>query len=215
VEKNTSEFVKALAAAQAEMGNALLNKVNPHFKSKYADFAAVREATLPILNKHGFALIQMPMIQQDGSVILRTELAHLSGESRLGHYPIPQGTPQQQGSALTYARRYCWSAICGIASEEDDDGNAASTGTGKVKSAHKSRKDGDWEALTAGIQEQTSESDLKSWAIANQGKVSELPDSWRTFLREAYEAKLIELREGVTEQGDSELKKQLKASLAE
>jgi hypothetical protein len=119
-----SEFVKDLAAAQAEMGNAAYNKVNPHFKSKYADLAGVREATLPILNKHGFALIQTVTVME-GQMYLQTELAHKGGEVRIGVFPIAPGTPQQQGSALTYARRYSWSAITGIASEEDDDGNAA------------------------------------------------------------------------------------------
>jgi hypothetical protein len=122
-----SEFVKDLAAAQSEMGNAAYNKTNPHFKSKYADLAGVREATLPILTKHGFAIIQITVFRE-GVILLRTELAHKSGESRTSEYPIAPGTPQQQGSALTYARRYSWSAITGIASEEDDDGNAASDG---------------------------------------------------------------------------------------
>jgi hypothetical protein len=120
-----SEFVKDLAAAQSEMGNAAYNKTNPHFKSKYADLAGVREATLPVLTKHGFAIIQTTYFHE-GVLILKTELAHKSGDNRISEYPIAPGTPQQQGSALTYARRYSWSAITGIASEEDDDGNAAS-----------------------------------------------------------------------------------------
>jgi hypothetical protein len=33
---------------------------------------------------------------------------------------------QKMGSAITYARRYSLSAICGIAADEDDDANAAS-----------------------------------------------------------------------------------------
>ncbi len=34
--------------------------------------------------------------------------------------------PQGQGSAITYMRRYALSAVLGIRTEEDDDGNAAS-----------------------------------------------------------------------------------------
>jgi hypothetical protein len=37
---------------------------------------------------------------------------------------IPKADAQSQGSALTYARRYAYSAILGIATE-DDDGQAA------------------------------------------------------------------------------------------
>jgi hypothetical protein len=36
---------------------------------------------------------------------------------------------QKMGSAITYARRYSLSAICGIAADEDDDANAASAAT--------------------------------------------------------------------------------------
>jgi hypothetical protein len=35
-------------------------------------------------------------------------------------------TPQGHGSAITYLRRYALSAVLGLATEEDDDGNAAS-----------------------------------------------------------------------------------------
>jgi excinuclease UvrABC ATPase subunit len=49
--------------------------------------------------------------------------------------------PQGQGSAITYMRRYALSAILGIATEEDDDGNAASrtdrSAHGAVVEAHK------------------------------------------------------------------------------
>lgn len=40
--------------------------------------------------------------------------------------PAAKADPQGVGSAITYGRRYALSAICGIASEEDDDANAAS-----------------------------------------------------------------------------------------
>ena len=40
----------ALLAAQGEMPNAIINKTNPHFKNKYADLEAVREAAIPVLN---------------------------------------------------------------------------------------------------------------------------------------------------------------------
>ena len=38
----------------------------------------------------------------------------------------PQANPQQMGSALTYAKRYCLQAAFGLVGEEDDDGEAAS-----------------------------------------------------------------------------------------
>ncbi len=116
----------ALAAAQGEMENAALNKVNPHFKSKYADLASIRDATIPALSKHGLAIIQFTEFN-DGQLILKSRIAHTSGAYIESVYPIISdlSKPHPTGSALTYAKRYTWSAMCGISAEEDDDGNAA------------------------------------------------------------------------------------------
>lgn len=122
----TNPLISALAKAQSEMQNATLNKINPHFKSKYADLAAVREATLPALTKNGLAIAQTTEMK-DGVLVLKTRLYHDSGASLESTYPLPMDTnkPQAMGSAITYARRYCWAAMCGISSDEDDDANAA------------------------------------------------------------------------------------------
>ena len=43
------DLAAALAKAQAGMKNAVLNKVNPHYRSKYADLAGIRDAVIPAL----------------------------------------------------------------------------------------------------------------------------------------------------------------------
>jgi hypothetical protein len=58
------------------------------------------------------------------------------------------------GSAITYGRRYSWASICGIAAEEDEDGNAAQEGAKNGtktlpalparKSSAAAKRDGDW-----------------------------------------------------------------------
>ena len=48
-----NELAAALAAAQGEMQNAAMSAENPHFKSRYADLAAIRNATIPALSKNG------------------------------------------------------------------------------------------------------------------------------------------------------------------
>ena len=122
----TDKLAAALAKAQGEMKNAPLNKVNPHFKSKYADLAAIRDATVPTLSKHGLSIAQFTRIAEPG-LLLVTRLSHAEGGFIEGEYPLPMmiDQPQKMGSALTYARRYGWSAMCGIAADEDDDANAA------------------------------------------------------------------------------------------
>lgn len=140
-----SSLTKALVKAQAELKNANLNKVNPHFKSKYADLAEIRDTVMPVLSKHGIALVQYTQIGSAGFYLV-TRLMHESGEMIESRFPLPDNVekPQQMGSAITYARRYTMAAICGITAEEDDDGNAAqvtngggSSGGGKTTSRPK------------------------------------------------------------------------------
>ena len=122
-----AKLAKALALAQSECQNVVMNKVNPHFRSKYADLSAVRDAIIPIFSKHGIAIVQAPTSTVFENFSLETMLLHESGEQMVFHFPLPSDTSNMQkiGSAISYARRYTLSAIAGIASEEDDDGNAA------------------------------------------------------------------------------------------
>ena len=124
-ETTPSNIAAALAAAQAEMGKALKQANNPHFRSKYADLGAVMDACLPALNKNGIALIQ-PTVDGDGGRYVKTVLLHASGETLECRVPliVQKNDMQGYGSAVTYARRYGLMCMAGIA-PEDDDGNAA------------------------------------------------------------------------------------------
>jgi hypothetical protein len=116
----------ALATAQATIGGAVKDKVNPAFKSKYADLSAVWEAWQAVGPAQGLGVVQMPGAMTEGRVSLTTLLTHKSGEwiSETLTIPVTKADAQGYGSALTYARRYALSALAGIA-PEDDDGNAA------------------------------------------------------------------------------------------
>jgi hypothetical protein len=124
--ENTADLFKAFVAAQAELKNAAFDKINPHFKSKYATLAGMRDGIAPVLTKHGLAVIQGTSFDGQEAAV-DTRLVHTSGQWIESRYPFQIDKPQQMGSAVTYARRYSLAAICGIASEEDDDGNAANT----------------------------------------------------------------------------------------
>jgi hypothetical protein len=116
----------ALAKAQAEMGKALKQSNNPHFKSKYADLGNVMDACLPALNAAGIAVIQ-PTGENEHGRYVETILIHgESGESLTCRVPliVSKNDMQGYGSAVTYGRRYGLMAMAGIA-PEDDDGNAA------------------------------------------------------------------------------------------
>jgi hypothetical protein len=116
----------ALAAAQGVMKAAAFNRINPHFKNRYADLASVLEAIRDPFAKNGLSITQTTHLNGSGFV-LRTTLRHASGQWVASEYPLPHNAkPQELGSALTYARRYTLSAIAGTAGDEDDDGQAAS-----------------------------------------------------------------------------------------
>lgn len=123
--QSIDQLAAALALAQGEMGVALKDATNPHFKSKYADLASVLDACRPALSKHGLAVLQLPEVG-DGRLVVTTVLVHKSGQqirTSLGT-KLAQDTPQAIGSAITYLRRYSLMAVVGIA-PDDDDGEAA------------------------------------------------------------------------------------------
>jgi hypothetical protein len=139
--ESTAELSAALAKAQSSMRAAAFNRINPHFKSKYADLASVLDAIRKPLADNGLSTTQVTEIR-DGQFLLVTTLWHASGQWLASEYPLPLGAkPQELGSALTYARRYSLSALVCIASEEDDDANAASkSGNGQHVTAEQVEK---------------------------------------------------------------------------
>jgi hypothetical protein len=120
----------ALVAAFAEIEGAAKDKVNPHFKSKYADLASVIDAVKIPLTKYGLAFEQH-MSPSESGVIIETVVRHTSGETAsFGSLYVPANKNDAQGfgSALTYARRYALMTAFGVPAE-DDDGNAAVAST--------------------------------------------------------------------------------------
>lgn len=125
-----SASIAALAAAmnkaQSKLKNPPKDSVNPHFRSKYADLATVRDAVTPALTENGLAVMQFPC-ELDDAPALTTLLTHTSGEWVETTIRLRPGKldPQGVGSALTYARRYALQALAGVAADDDDDGHAA------------------------------------------------------------------------------------------
>lgn len=122
------ELISSLAKAQRVMKPAIYNKVNPHFKSRYADFASCMEACRIPLSDNGIAVIQS-CETIDGKISLITILAHISGQWIKSEFPIIPSKMDSQaiGSAMTYAKRYSLCGMIGIVADEegDDDGEAA------------------------------------------------------------------------------------------
>ncbi len=124
------DLFAALVKVQAGLKHAKKKEDNPFYKSKYAGLPEVIDASRKLLTDNGLAISQSTDYETvDLRPVLITQLTHSSGQWIRGYYPIistKQG-PQELGSALTYARRYAYMAIIGLAAEDEDyDGNAAS-----------------------------------------------------------------------------------------
>lgn len=131
----TGELTKALAAAQAEYPVVAYDSANPHFKSKFASYAACCEALRGPLTKHGLSLPDFrPGVMGDKWVLLGT-LRHSSGEYIQGIAPLLMGKSDMQGfgAAVTYAKRTLLMALCGgFAGEPDLDGEDPVSGSAPV-----------------------------------------------------------------------------------
>ncbi len=119
----------ALAAFQGEMphvGKSSTANAGTYSYS-YADLSDIVQALKPAMAKHGLSFSAKPTLNQDGKFVLDYVLRHEAGGRDGGQYPLPtSGTPQQIGSAISYARRYCFTAVTNVAPDEDeDDGRAA------------------------------------------------------------------------------------------
>jgi hypothetical protein len=205
--ENINELVGALAKAQSEMENAPLDAQNPHFRSKYATLAAIRNATMPTLTKNGLVVFQT-IDTADGGLCLVTRLAHTSGQWARSVYPLPTTSkPHEMGSALTYARRYSWAAITGIAAEEDDDGNAgqdaAKNGTKSLpalparKSSAAAKRDGDWPAFKSALADCQSAREVEK--LRREYRAEKYPAwniDWQNVADEEFEKRLAEFSQG-------------------
>ena len=182
----------ALAKAQAEMGKALKQANNPHFKSKYADLGNVMDACLPALNAAGIAVIQ-PTGEDEHGRFVETILIHgESGESLACRVPliVAKNDMQGYGSAVTYGRRYGLMAMAGIA-PEDDDGNAAAKAAPKQEQRQQRPQEADAEAIhkpSEYLAEADSLDDLKArWSripkpVAASAEVIAAKDAAKTRL---------------------------------
>lgn len=148
--ESIGKLADALAKAQAEIKAPKKGKTAKlgTYSYSYADLADIIEAYREPLSKNGLALAQT-MRWQDNHLVLVTTLLHSSGEWLSSEYPLASyPKPQEQGSAITYARRYNVTALLGIAAEDDDDGAAAQTGTPRAAAEKPAPKPANGERLS-------------------------------------------------------------------
>ncbi|PFA75844.1 ERF family protein [Bacillus cereus] len=150
ISETTKEIFAAFAKFQGEVNNPKTTQVNPQFRSKYSPLDVVINEVKPMLAKYGLAVNQSTGSEEE-NIVIKTLLMHESGEwmeseplvlpaYQLGKGGVKNYTAQGAGSAITYGRRYSLSAMLGIASESDDDGNGASQGSNGSNSGQAPKK---------------------------------------------------------------------------
>lgn len=108
---------------------------NPFFKSKYASMPDIWHAIKDLLGENKLLVMhQLEVI--DGADYIATTIHHIpSGDMLLSRSKISlsKSTAQEYGSYITYMRRYAVSAMLGLITDNDDDGNAASQSKQKTE----------------------------------------------------------------------------------
>ena len=127
--ESLTEYAKGMAKFREQLKQPTKDANNPFFKSKYVELEGVQKAIDDALVGTGITYQQFPEVAENGHSAISTVVMHDSGEYILFppySMPADKQTPQGHGSTLTYLRRYTLSAIFGVSSDKDDDGNKAS-----------------------------------------------------------------------------------------
>lgn len=144
-QRRETAYNSAMAAAQAELIPVARKLDNTQTRSKYADLAALAEAAMPIIYRHGFGISHSEFkSDRPGHLGVRAEVTHAAGFSKSYDFHVPMdGTglkgnanmtaTHAYGSTFSYGRRYSTCGVFNIATK-DDDGNAAGNKPG-VESA--------------------------------------------------------------------------------
>jgi len=142
-----NELVTALSKAQGEMTNPEKNKTakiptksGSSFSYDYADLPSMIDHAKTILQKNGLSHFAT-LDYEDGVQCIVMRLAHNSGQWVESTWVIHNQNhdPKVIAAEITYARRYLFQSLIGVAAEEDLDhiSEASPKGSDKFKSPPK------------------------------------------------------------------------------
>lgn len=131
-----AEMYKALLDARREMpviaknrtANIQHNGGGSH-RYSYADLADIDREATPVLADHGLMVDFEMHKSADGTPIITGMLIHPeSGGFKTSEWEVTGRGPQDQGSSITYGRRYLMGILAGLITDEDTDGRQANPG---------------------------------------------------------------------------------------
>lgn len=134
--ESITKINKALVEFHKQVKQPMKDANNPFFKSKYVPLENVVEAIDEVAPSLGLSFTQWASNDVNGRVGVSTMLLHESGEY-IEYDPVymkaDKETAQGAGALISYLKRYSLSAVFGITSDQDDDGNYASGVNNKPK----------------------------------------------------------------------------------
>lgn len=133
---STKNIDKKIFTVQSDAPVIRKNSDNPYFKSKYAEYPEIQTEVRPLTIQQGLLVNFAP---GTGNLLIMTVKDIETGE----FYEVTmdlktiQDSPQAQGSAITYGKRYMYTAFFDLIIEDamDDDGNAGSNAKQKQNAA--------------------------------------------------------------------------------
>lgn len=147
----TTLLFAALHEIQKEMPTIKQTSMNDYYNATFADLLAVWTGVRELLSANGLSVIQgvNDPHYEGGHAALCTRLCHTSGQwieddgIPLLVTPDKKGnaTAQQQGSAVSYARRQGICAMLGVVTSGEDDDAAAASATLPSRTQPKAGKD--------------------------------------------------------------------------
>ena len=165
---------KAWADAKKDMQVTVFKDDKNYYGRGYATLDASLIVGIPVFAKHGISIIQMPTDN-----LLINLMTHSSGEWIAFQYPlnIKEKNHQAQGSALTYARRYCFQALAGIAPGDDDDGE---------KGMERDKKEEKPKSTRSKSSKKPSEQ-AKDWEKEKKEKEKQVNKEFKGAMKDAFE----------------------------
>lgn len=142
----TNELFAALSKFQGELDNASKSKQGHGYK--YADLAECINIAKAPLASAGLAVSQMLGQSESGKQTLITILTHASGQYMMSEFDLVDAKlmggagnnpAQVLGSAITYQRRYAYTAIIGMAQQDDDAASCVQVNNNRTNSNNHNR----------------------------------------------------------------------------
>jgi len=129
----TETLSQRIEAARPNFKPIIKDKENTFFHNKYATVDSVIDAVQGALASEGVRISSIPQLK-DGVFSLSVRLTNIDTEEfEEAVMPLTIGKPQEQGIAITYARRYAITSMLNLCTEDDNDGNLPAVVEAKVE----------------------------------------------------------------------------------